>query len=1057
MFRFRILAALVLLSVSVGGAIAQTFSWTSNASGNWSSASNWTGGIGPSAGGGSSVTLAFTNSATLIPTPATIYTATNDFTGNFLLNSLVLDTQFGAYTSASYLGLSLGGTNAMEFVSNGGVLPTITMSGAAVRLATPAVLTANTTVSGSGTGHLLWTGTISGGGQLVINRPSGLTGGSYTLGNQLGFYGGQTIITGNNTFSGGVTLNGGNLSYSILSAGNTPLGTGTVTVNGTATSPATIRMDSFSSNALPNNFQLNSTLYYTGTNSGTFSGTIAGSGDWVASGLNNTFLNPLTMTGRLIADGGPFRSSSGTIILRDNATALNVAGIVIGPSPGGGLTFDNTGTANLSNRVASGLVVQSSRAILTLSGNASAASSQTLGGLSGTGYETVSITSGAATQASTMTFSDATPITRQNSMMLFARGVNLGQLAPGTANAQNLVFTTPATFTSQLIGNSANLDSTTATDVPVLPWGVGVLAATGNPNQAAGTLLTYHSTNGVRPLPVAQFATSITDGSTSQNNVRLTGGAVTLNSATTINSLVIANASGTGGTAGSGTLTISSNTLLAVNTTASGVGNLMFGGEGYVTTFGGGLTFNGTVSAPSLVKAGTGILTISGAAPLNVPGPLTIQVGQVSIDTEAALGNVSELRLNGGILRVLNASSTVTLSKPIFVSNLNGGISTGNAGTSTTTDTVVNSVVADMPWRNTAGGTVTTFLPGQSAGSLQLSGFGNIFLNAANTYSANTILSASATVVISQEANLGTGAQINMEGAATLRTTASFAMTKALVLNGGTGNMTLAPDTGTTLSWVGPIHQRSSATQAFPLTKGGAGTLVIASTQNTFQGLLNINAGVLRLTGTLAPLNSAGLNPVANENYGVIVNPGATLSGTGDTNRVVFVDGTGLAGTIAPGLGGSGALATTGARIEPGAIWRIGISDASTPATANSGNSTIGPTFSPTSNGLLVNTAGVITVDPLANIVVDGTGVGFTLNSPYSYVVARKDVLGSISSISITDQARFSTVGFSAVNLTLTSDANTIYLNFIPVPEPLFALPIAVAGLVLSVVRKRKR
>jgi len=355
-----------------------------------------------------------------------------------------------------------------------------------------------------------------------------------------------------------------------------------------------------------------------------------------------------------------------------------------------------------------------------------------------------------------------------------------------------------------------------------------------------------------------------------------------------------------------------------------------------------------------------------------------------------------------------------------------------------------------MPWSN---GSVA--LPGQSSGSVQYGGLGNIFVTGSNTYSGNTILSASATTVISQEANFGTGQQIIMEGGATLRTTASFGMSKSLILSGGSGDMTLSPDAGTTLTWNGPIHQRSGATSAFPLMKAGTGTLVIASTQNTFAGLLNVNAGTVQVNGSLAPLNSTGSNPSMDENYGVIVNVGGTLAGTGNTRRVVFIDGTGLGATLAPGVNGSGTLTTHGAAIAAGGNFQTRIANGSTPAAANTGLSTAGTLPNPTSNTFLFADVGTITIDPLANIIIDGTGTNFTLGSPYSYTIASAGLSGSVTGVNITDVNRFSTIGFNATDFSLMASGNVVYLNFTPVPEPGFLLATATGLLLLGGSRRR--
>jgi len=1051
---FRWLIVFAALSIATLPAQAQNYTWNANATGNWSNTANWLGSVAPPTGGSVSTSLTFTNSATLIDVPATAYTATNDLSGTFQLNNLTINTSFGAYTTSNiYRGLSIGGSNPIQFINNGGTGPTITISGAATRIAVEMQLFNDTAVNGDGPGHLLLTGLIGGSGQLVINRTSGYSGITHVPGNQLGFYGGQTIINGNNTlFTGGVLLQGGNLAYSVTSAGNTPLGTGTITVNGSATNPASLRVDSFSTNALSNNIQLNSTLYFTGNNSGFLSGVISGPGSLVAAGLGLTLTNANTFTGQLVADGGPFRSSSGPITFSGNGSALNIAGAVIGPL--NGITLDNSGTNN-TNRLPDGLVITGTRGVFTLTGNASSTSNETVGRYVVTGFDTIAVANGTG-QSASITFGGANPIERVNNGVLFVRGTAMGTATPGTAGTQNVMLTNSTNIVSSLIGNTASLNSTTALDVPILPWGVGHTAATGNPTR----LLTYHSSFGFRPLPDSQYLASISDGTTTQNNVRLTGAATGISSSTTINALIIGNISGSGGTSGTGTLTLTSGTLLSAISgtgTTAAVGNLNFVTEARLTLFG-NLTVNGQITGTSdgIVKAGFGVMILNDSAPLNVPGPFTILVGLVSsADPQAALGNVTELRLNGGGLRALNPGDSATFSKPIYVSNANGQITTGNASLGQTTDLTVNSVIADMPWSNSS-----VALTGQSAGSVQFGGSGTITLNATNTYSSNTILSASATVIISQEANFGTGQQIIMEGAATLRTTASFDMSKSLILNGGTGDMTLSPDAGTTLTWNGPIHQRSSATSAFPLTKAGTGTLVIASNQNTFTGRLIVNAGTLQITGSLAPLNSTGQNQFANENYGVNVNSSltlaGTLAGTGNTQRVVFVDGgTGIGGTIAPGVNGSGTLTTFGTAIAAGGNFRTRITNGSTPAAVNSGLSTVGTLPNPTSSTFLFASVGTLTIDPLANIIIDGTGTSFTLGSPYSYVIASAGPSGNVTGVNITDPARFSTIGFDATNFSLVATGNVIYLNYTPVPEPGFLLVTATALLLLGGSRRR--
>ncbi len=1040
---------LLLAAAWATPAAAQTYTWKRSDNGTWSTPANWVDDLRPPDGGGADAVLVFTNSAALVPVPVTAYTAANDLPGPFDLNALVLDTRFGANAFGGYLGLVVGGTNPLRFVaSSTAAAPVITASGAAARVTVPIELGATTTINGGGAGHLFLAGPISGAGGLVHDRTSGFTGVTHELGNQLGFYGGQTIVSGNNTFTGGVTLKGGNLAISIPAAGNTPLGTGTVTVQGTATNPGSLRFDTFSTNPLVNAFQLDGPLYVTGSNPGVVNGAVNGSSDLVVSGVGLRLNAASGLTGRLIADGGPFRSSAGLLTLGNNGTLLNLTSAVLGPAAGGGITLDNTGT-NLTNRLADSLVLTSTRTTFTLSGNASANTSEAVGRYVGTGFETIAVSSGAGGNAA-LTFGGANPIERRNGAVFFLRGAALGTAAPGTtANTQNVLLADGSAVTAALVGNPASSNSTTATDVPVLPWGLGHLAATGNPSR----LLTYHAAFGFRPLPDAQFAFAVAEGTASQNNVRLTGAAAAISAPTTVNALVIANTSGAGGVTGPGVLTLTAGTLVsAVSGTgaSASVGSVTFPGEGFITVVGTDLFATGTLkaSAAGLVKAGAGVLDLS-SAPLDVPGPLTALAGQVRFASESSFGNVTEIRLNGGGLRPLAPGGTVTLTKPILVGNAGGTVTTGNAGTSTVTNTVVASVVADMPW--TSG---TVALPGQARGSIQYGGFGDITPTADNTYSGPTILSASATVVIAREANLGTGSLVVMEGAASLRTTASFTMTKGLMLNGGTGDMTLLADAGTALTWAGPVHQRNSgSTQAAPLTKAGAGTLDLANTDNTFSGLLRINAGTLRLSGTLAPLNSAGLNPnTGSENYGVLVAAGAALTGGGAANRAVFVD---AGGTLAPGNGGAGALAVRGADVAAGGTLRVRVTDGATPDAAGTGGSGTGPAFAPTSHALLASPVGTVTIDPLANVVIDGTGTAFTLGAAYSYAVARVGPDGTLTPVTITDPARFTAVGFTATDFSLTTAGGAAFVNFTATPEPGAVLWLAGLGLA-GLVRRRR-
>ena len=214
--------------------------------GNWSPNANWIGGVSPTPGG-AGTSLSFSQTAA-----GAQFAATNNNGGNnFLLTTLALNNSTNNVNVVD----SLAG-DPLEFVtSGGGTAPTLTTAGnAAFNIGNSIVvtnaatftqsgsstnflsggltLTAGLTVSGAGTGTISQTGAVTGAGAITLNGTVDGTGSGprYSLTNAA------------NNFSGGVTLTNGRLFLS----GNSdaapvtmgPIGTGTLTINGTAVSAA---------------------------------------------------------------------------------------------------------------------------------------------------------------------------------------------------------------------------------------------------------------------------------------------------------------------------------------------------------------------------------------------------------------------------------------------------------------------------------------------------------------------------------------------------------------------------------------------------------------------------------------------------------------------------------------------------------------------------------------------------------------------------------------------------------------------------------------------------
>ena len=256
----RVLTASLLLALPlfcglVAPALAQTFTYTTGTTGNWST-NAWSGGTVPSPGGGSGYQLVFSNSGN----SSYNLTYTDNFgTGTFDLNSLTLNG------NESFNIASSGTTpDVLTFVSNGGTSPTINQNDTLVGGSTisSAILISNAlTIDGTGADALTLSGGITNTAGMTINDTGGGKISTGTLMNTGGIIlastdtsilalsstaitsgsggitinGGEALLstaTDNYTFSGGITLNGGTLELSLTNSSDSEyFGAGTVALN----------------------------------------------------------------------------------------------------------------------------------------------------------------------------------------------------------------------------------------------------------------------------------------------------------------------------------------------------------------------------------------------------------------------------------------------------------------------------------------------------------------------------------------------------------------------------------------------------------------------------------------------------------------------------------------------------------------------------------------------------------------------------------------------------------------------------------------------------------
>ncbi len=238
--------------------------WTSPASGNWSTTTNWQGTLAPVSSPGSEIQ--FFSGQT--PASGTI-TTTNNLPGTTALNRLTL-----AGTGTATTIVNLDG-NALQLVGNGIAQPLVTLSGNTsgfrYQIANNLTLSETTNFNAIGSATFLFTGAITGPGGLVRNSSTG------TL-----------ILAGNNSYSGPTTINAGTLQIGNDGAVGT-LGNGPVTI----ASGATLRFDRTGSVLVSNDI----------TGAGRVIVNGATSSDVVSLGGDNDF------TGEVRVDNGSLRVS----------------------------------------------------------------------------------------------------------------------------------------------------------------------------------------------------------------------------------------------------------------------------------------------------------------------------------------------------------------------------------------------------------------------------------------------------------------------------------------------------------------------------------------------------------------------------------------------------------------------------------------------------------------------------------------------------------------------------------------------------------------------------
>lgn len=296
------------------------------------------------------------------------------------------------------------------------------------------------------------------------------------------------------------------------------------------------------------------------------------------------------------------------------------------------------------------------------------------------------------------------------------------------------------------------------------------------------------------------------------------------------------------------------------------------------TVAGKGVEFSGVVSDGGsgfgLVKAGTGMLTLSGANTFS--GGVTLNAGRLNVNHAQALGTATgTFTINGGFVDNTSGSPVTTLNYPIIVGGNFTNIGTGdlNLGTGNVALGSTHRTIGVTAGTLTLGGTLNNSaanvgITKQGAGTLRLTGDNSTF-NGGVGSGAGAFNIPAGTLIAAHPAALGAAGQLVGVGGGTLHL-ATDTSVNAIAINlsstAGTGN--IVADRAT--AGAGLTHVLGTATlgnQALNFIAGPNGTSGTAAVElagfnltagTTGAGAVTLNPTTARLlvTGEVVPTGS---------------------------------------------------------------------------------------------------------------------------------------------------------------------------------------------------------
>jgi autotransporter-associated beta strand protein len=629
----------------------------------------------------------------------------------------------------------------------------------------------------------------------------------------------------------------------------------------------------------------------------------SGSASWTNQASNPGFL-------------GTFRVDQGLAVFSGNVSQLSVVAAVILNGSGSSLRLDadqttannrilNTATLTLNNTAgitANALGFYQRRNGGTNTGN------ETVGQLIlGAGHNTIaSDATASATSVSTITFSNATPLVRNNLATLFVVGRALGDIA--VAQRGNITFSVDP---GGAIGGAGAAASSTITIYPYVVGESTLGAPDGSVNFGNSFVQFVSTAAGFKPLDLTteyvlnQTAYDALGAGVLTNNVRFTATTTTLaNDTAGINSLVLDSAAGITVSGPAQTLAITSGAILSAS---AGV-NVIAGFSGittganpyyvYVTNPAGSLTLTAPLTTGQpLVKSGAGTLIMNSTNNAFTDLYFNQGVVQAGALNQLGLAGASNFNFFGGTLQftgVFDPSSSKTITF---------GTGGGTLDTNGNDITLANAAAATSIGMNGAGGLIKT-------------GSGNLTLAAQAAYAGSTAIQ-NGTIILASGANdrlptttalvLGSGAsagslQLGNGTGASNQTVGELSLSGSAggsnaIVGGDTAVSVLTVNQGTQTTYSGSIGGVGPNQNNMGITKSGIGSLTLSGSILSYVGPTSVTAGDLNITGSTGALLATSA---------VNVNAGATLNLLNGVGQIINL------GSGALSLGGGSGTAVLG-------------------------------------------------------------------------------------------------------------------------------------------------